>query len=381
MTPTKRKKKSDRTPRVLLVDAHPAAMQATLLGSDVACRVYPAGSLREARELLAHHSFDVMVADRALPDGDGAELVGEVHKAAPATSAILTSAGDKVDDAIAAIRAGASDFLPKSKMAEQLPGCLKAAIGRSAAATLTETRVRRMKRTLKKLSQARRMVGKKVDLLCNDLVSAYGEIARQMDVVRTREDFRKSIENPAGLEQLLCHAMDWIMRKIGYSNTAVWLATESTFQLGAYIKYTQPSTPELAEAIRAGVVQRALRDGMVRISGEDAKRQLSPGELKYMENNCVLAVNCSYLGESLAVLVLFRNASQPFTGEDAEAIRLIAPIFAIALSAAVKGGEDGEEGEGLAEGTDTLDPESDTRREGEKKTDADWWKRGETPPF
>ena len=380
MTPTKRKRKSDKTPRVLLVDAHPAAAQAMLLGSQVPCRVYPAGSLKEARELMAHQAFEVVVADRQLPDGDGVELVGEVQKKNPGTSSILTSAGGKVEDAIAAIRAGATDYLPKASIAEQLPGALRVAISKATEAELSRSRVRRMRRTLKKLSEARRMVGKKVDLLCNDLVSAYGEIARQMDVVRTREDFRKAIENPAGLEQLLCHAMDWIMRKLGYANMAVWLATENTFQLGAYIKYTQQSTPELAEAIRSGVVQRALRDGMVRINAEDAKRQLSAAELKHMDGNCVLAANCSYLGESLAVLVLFRQGSQPFTGEDAEAIRLIAPVFAVALSAAVKSGEEGDDGLASHDDGTTLDPDSEHKPD-EKKTDSDWWKRGDNPPF
>jgi hypothetical protein len=54
-------------------------------------------------------------------------------------------------------------------------------------------------------------VSKKVDLLCNDLVAAYGELSRKLDGVRTQESFRKLVDRRKDLAQLLCHAMDWIL--------------------------------------------------------------------------------------------------------------------------------------------------------------------------
>ncbi len=63
-------------------------------------------------------------------------------------------------------------------------------------------------------------------MLCNDLVTAYGELSRQFDGVRNQESFRKTCDGAKDLEQLLCHAMDWLLRQVGYSNVAVWLADE-----------------------------------------------------------------------------------------------------------------------------------------------------------
>ena len=49
------------------------------------------------------------------------------------------------------------------------------------------------------------------------------ELSKQLDVVRTQEGFRKLLNEAKDLEQLLCHAMDWLLRQLGYCNVAIWL--------------------------------------------------------------------------------------------------------------------------------------------------------------
>ena len=68
-------------------------------------------------------------------------------------------------------------------------------------------------------------MSKKVDLLCNDLSTAYGELSKQLDTVRTQEGFRKLLGEAKDLEQMLCHAMDWLLRQVGYCNIGIWLAS------------------------------------------------------------------------------------------------------------------------------------------------------------
>jgi hypothetical protein len=89
-------------------------------------------------------------------------------------------------------------------------------------------------------------------------------------------------------------------------------------------------------------------------------------------------VNCTYLGESLAALVLFRDERSPFTEEDTAMLKAIGGIFATCLASIVRGtdGSEDEDGGGLLD--DDIDPDKPKRRE---KNDADWWKRGEAPPF
>ena len=81
--------------RVLLVDDHASSRQplAIFLGlePDIAV-VAQAGSLAEARAVLAETGVDVAVVDLELPDGDGVDLVPDVRAANPeAASRVLTA--------------------------------------------------------------------------------------------------------------------------------------------------------------------------------------------------------------------------------------------------------------------------------------------------
>ena len=98
------------------------------------------------------------------------------------------------------------------------------------------------------------MVSQKVDLLCNDLVSAYSDLSKQLDSVRTQENFRKQIDVATDLEQLLCHTMDWLLRQVGNSNVALWLAgDDGAFQLGAYMKHTIAGDDTVSNAMLSAV--------------------------------------------------------------------------------------------------------------------------------
>jgi hypothetical protein len=179
--------------------------------------------------------------------------------------------------------------------------------------------------------------------------------------------------------------MDWLLRQMGYANIAVWLAgDDDDFQLGAYMKYTTPGEPKLTEALRNGLVKVAVKDGAVHLSGDDLRARLTTPEVEHLKDQDVLAVNCSYLAESLGVVVMFRDAKNPFTEEDAATLKTVCPLFAVALAGIVRGDDEGDEGEADAGGT--LDEENRDKPEKDKdkkkkKDDADWWKRGEQPPF
>jgi DNA-binding response OmpR family regulator len=397
---------ASRIRKVLVVDSERSAADFTtdLSITGLQCVVFTATTIAEARKILATESVSILMTELKLPDGRGLSILPELRKLSPEAGVLVTGKSVKLDDVIEALRSGAGDVLPKPFTHEQLRERLLRAFSRQDRIASDQRRIARLRSAVRKLSEARRTVARKVDLLCNDLVGAYSELSKQVDTVRTTEDFRKLCEKSKDLEQLLCHAMDWIMRRVGYANIAVFLATEETFQLGAYVKYTVQSSPELAAAIRDGVVARAAREGFVRLSGDEAARQLTAAELRHLRGQAMVAANCTYLGESLATVVLFRDQDTPFSTEDAETFRAIAPVFAIALAGQVRaeGGEGGEDfgpggdedgewrpeappdspGEALdsSEGED-ADRKSEKRRRQKENSDADWWKRGESPPF
>lgn len=71
-----------------------------------------AGDLREAHIQLVRQQPDVVLIDLQLPDGDGLELIEAIDDRA-ATEVILITGNASVDTAVAALRAGAADYLVK----------------------------------------------------------------------------------------------------------------------------------------------------------------------------------------------------------------------------------------------------------------------------
>ena len=78
-----------------------------------------AASLREARQRIAEHRPDVLILDRALPDGQGMDFLTEALLQGPMTVVMLTGTSDP-GDAAEAIRRGAAAYLVKPATIDQL---------------------------------------------------------------------------------------------------------------------------------------------------------------------------------------------------------------------------------------------------------------------
>jgi DNA-binding NtrC family response regulator len=76
-------------------------------------RVTCARTGREALQAARTSSFDAVVSDIFMPDGDGLEVVRELRAISPATPIILITAQGSVELAVRAVSEGASDFIAK----------------------------------------------------------------------------------------------------------------------------------------------------------------------------------------------------------------------------------------------------------------------------
>jgi two-component system response regulator PilR (NtrC family) len=87
-----------------------------------------AGTLAQARQLLASQSYALALTDMRLPDGQGIELVREIaarHRNTPV--AVITAFGS-ADNAVAALKAGAFDYLSKPVALDQLRTMVQSAL-------------------------------------------------------------------------------------------------------------------------------------------------------------------------------------------------------------------------------------------------------------
>lgn len=122
-----------RSPRVLVVDDEAdlrELLELTLVGMglDVDC----AADLGQARQLLASSRYALCLTDMRLPDGDGLSLVSEIGAAHPETPVAVITAFGSAETAVAALKAGAFDYLPKPVALDALRTLVRSALRLSA---------------------------------------------------------------------------------------------------------------------------------------------------------------------------------------------------------------------------------------------------------
>lgn len=84
-----------------------------------------AGSGGAMMEALAKSSFDILLLDLRLPDGDGIEFLPHLRREFPRTQVIMVTAHGNVDLAMEAIHSGAYDFLTKPVSLDRLQVTLR----------------------------------------------------------------------------------------------------------------------------------------------------------------------------------------------------------------------------------------------------------------
>ena len=109
------------TPRVLVVDdeiAMRAALEANFRRQGWGVRT--AKGKNEALELFRFEPVPLVITDMRMPDGSGLDVAKGVRAINPLTKVILLTAFANVQDAVAAMKEGASDYLIKPASFEEL---------------------------------------------------------------------------------------------------------------------------------------------------------------------------------------------------------------------------------------------------------------------
>ena len=116
-------------PRVLVVDDEPDLLELLELTlSRMGLDTHRAESVGEAVKLLDREPFDLCLTDMRLPDGEGLRVVEHINqKGLDVPVAVITAFGS-AENAVAALKAGAFDYLSKPVALEQLRALVKQAL-------------------------------------------------------------------------------------------------------------------------------------------------------------------------------------------------------------------------------------------------------------
>ncbi len=120
---------AQRERRVLVVDDEPdirELLELTL--AKMGLGVVAVGSLAEARATLRDARFDLCLTDMRLPDGEGLDLVRHISGMPGDLPVAVITAHGSAENAVAALKAGAFDYVSKPVGLEQLRALVKSAL-------------------------------------------------------------------------------------------------------------------------------------------------------------------------------------------------------------------------------------------------------------
>ena len=115
--------------RVLIVDDEADIRELLLLtlqrmGLEAEC----AATVAEALEALKRGPYQLCLTDMRLPDGDGLQVLRHISENYPSTPVAVITAYGSAENAVAALKAGAFDYLAKPIALKQLRDLVKAAL-------------------------------------------------------------------------------------------------------------------------------------------------------------------------------------------------------------------------------------------------------------
>jgi two-component system response regulator PilR (NtrC family) len=95
-------------------------------------RVEAAGDAESGRKAVAAREYDVVITDLRMPDGTGLDILGDTKKLFPDTQVVIVTAFATAETAIAAMKAGAYDYLTKPFKVDEVSLVVERALERRA---------------------------------------------------------------------------------------------------------------------------------------------------------------------------------------------------------------------------------------------------------
>jgi len=89
-----------------------------------------AATAADALDLATANDYDLIILDRRLPDGDGAQVAAELRRAGLRTPVLLLTARDAVEDRVEGLDLGADDYLVKPFAFAELTARVRALVRR-----------------------------------------------------------------------------------------------------------------------------------------------------------------------------------------------------------------------------------------------------------
>jgi hypothetical protein len=153
-------------------------------------------------------------------------------------------------------------------------------------------------------------------------------------------EFDGLIRHELDVEVLLRRSLEFVLAHCGATNAAVFLPTTSgDYTLGAYVNYDCPKDTidilldHLANCAAPRLIER---DGILHVTDREGLAHDLGDEAGWLGESHAVGLACRADGEPLAVILLFRDSSTPFTPAVVTHVGTIGELFAAQLARVIR---------------------------------------------
>ncbi len=324
---------------VLVVDADPATGDIVRQGCQtVAGKVRIATSVDQAAAEMTRRPADLLLVNVQINDNAGLELLRSLRKKYPGTEAIAVSRVRRSELCLDAWRAGAADMIVGPVTVEEVQRSVEEVAHKRHGVERLLARNVRLRQTCRRLNKARHEISQQVDLLCNDLVRAYQEMAQQLNFTQVTTEYAAMVEDELEVEGVLRKTMEWVLKKLGPINAAVYLPdAEHKFALGAYLNLDTQADAELISAVGETLVREADASGRsIHMENDQQLLEHFGEQSAALRGRAWFAAGCFTKRECLAVMVIFRRQGEPLDAHLKMPIESACPLLAEKIEQALE---------------------------------------------
>lgn len=333
----------DDSPAVRILIVEPETKTRRAIATLLRAKGYecdPMARKAEALGAISGAEYDVAIIGLHLREGSGNDLLRAVHERSNITKVIMLGNEPMLDQAVTAMRLGAVDLLARPINEAETIASVNNAIELARQDRARELRLQKLQRLCNVLSRSRAAEAKQVGALCRELETTCDQLNDQVKTLKLASEFKAMIEQELDIEALLRSSLEFMLRKTGPTNAAVYLpSNHSDYSLGAYVNYDCPrDTADVLLDHLADVLAPQFDDiDHVLVLNDDRDLEEHLGDdANWLADSRVIIFACRHKDECLAVVTFFRDREKPFPEDLLPQLVAMKDIFAQQLAKVIR---------------------------------------------
>ncbi|MHC4160222.1 MAG: hypothetical protein ACYSSO_14210 [Planctomycetota bacterium] len=182
----------------------------------------------------------------------------------------------------------------------------------------------RLRLLTKKLNKERKKQAKKIDILCNDLITAQKEFIRKLNTISFTADFYETIIGTTDITSLIFTAGKLIKDQISDANIVFFLRQAENLELHMF-ESDQPITMEkqhLENCFAPEVVENICKSNKI-CTLEDMFAMGLAGSPAGLNKLSAVTIPLGRLGPSLGFILIYRSSKNKLTADELNNISAI----------------------------------------------------------